>query len=258
MSNLETLKQELFVIRQLAHKDKFRENSSSFLGQFWQILNPFINMIVLILVFSSIFANKKFVNYPMYIATGTVFFDLFNFGTRMSLTALVSNKNFMIKTQIDNRIYVIERIYVALINFAYSSLIYLGLMIYFKMSFYWTLIFVIPDLILFVFFVYSMGRILAVINALFADITYFYQIFTLFVFYGSAIFYSASRVSANSRFILTLNPVYCAISIARLSIMDGKIPPVGLWLKLLLYTILAYLISEKIWKKGVKNIVAKI
>ncbi len=258
MNKLKISKQDLFVIRQLAHKDKSRENSSSFLGQFWQILNPFINMIVLMLVFSKIFANEDFINYPMFVATGTMIFDYFSMGTKNSLNALVSNKNFMLKTQLDKHIYVIERVYVALVNLGYSFLIYLGLMIFFKIPFRWTMVLLIPNLILFSVFIYSMGKILAIINVLFADITYFYQIFTLFLFYGSALFYSPEKVLGVARNIITLNPVYIAIAISRISLIDGRIPGIGLWLKLLIYTLIMFIFSNLIWEKGVKNIVSKI
>ncbi|SEJ03454.1 ABC-2 type transport system permease protein [Lachnospiraceae bacterium A10] len=251
-------KQDLFVIQQLAHKDKSRENASSFMGQFWQILNPFINMIVLILVFSTMFANKDFVNYPMFVATGTMIFELFNFGTRNSLGALVSNKNFLIKTQIDKRLYIMERVYVAIINFTYSFVIYLGLMIFFHIPFRWTMMLLIPDIILLLLLIYGMGKILAVINVLFADITYFYQIFTLFLFYGSALFYSPAKIAGSARDIITFNPVYVAVAIARIAIIDGKIPGVGLWIKLFVYSSVIFLIGKKVFENSVENIVAKI
>jgi ABC-2 type transport system permease protein/lipopolysaccharide transport system permease protein len=52
-------KQDFFIIQQLAHKDKFRENSSSFFGQFWQIINPCLDMMILVIIFNSIKAIEK-------------------------------------------------------------------------------------------------------------------------------------------------------------------------------------------------------
>ena len=258
MKFLNLSRQDIFVIKQLAHKDKSRENASSFLGQIWQILNPFISTVVLMAVFSTMFANKKFVNFPMFIATGTIFYELFGSGTKNCLNALVSNKNFLIKTQIEKRIYVMERIYVALINFGYSMFIYVCLMLYFRIPFRWTMFLLVPDTILLLMVIYGIGKILAIINVLFADITYFYQIFTLFVFYGSDIFYDPGRVTGIAQMFLSVNPVYISIAIARITILDGIIPSIGLWLKLLLYAIFLVLVGDAIWKKGIRNIVSKI
>ena len=55
----------------------------------------------------------------------------------------------------------------------------------------------------------GIGKMLAVINVTFADITYFYKIFTLFLMYGSAIFYRVDRLPANEYkkgFMTILNP----------------------------------------------------
>lgn len=255
---IKVTKQDLFVIQQLAHKDKSRENASSFFGQLWQILNPFINMIVLILVFSTMFANKDFVNYPMFVATGTMIFDIFSSGTKSCLGALVANKNFLIKAQLDKTVYLKERIYVTLINFTYSFIIYLGLMMWFRIPFKGTMLLLIPDLFLLVMMVYGFGKILAIVNALFADIRYFHDIFVLMFFYGSALFYDPQRLDYFAQKVLSFNPVYISIAIARISILDGYIPKWTLWAKLLLYSVFFYSLGSYVFKKGSQNIVAKI
>ncbi len=251
-------KNDLFVISQLAHKDKSRENSSNFLGQIWQILDPFINTFVLVMVFGVMFKNKRFVNYPVYVATGIMFYNLFSTGTKNCLNALSGNKNFLIKAQLDKTIYVKEKVFVALINFGYSFLIYLGVMIAYRVPFRITMLLVIPDVLLLISLVYGFGKILSIVNALFADITYFHEIFLLFIFYGSALFFDPSRVAPVLQFLLSLNPIYLSIAIARISIIDGIVPPYTLWIKLLLYSATFYWIGNIVFEKGSENIVAKL
>lgn len=251
-------RQDFFVIKQLAHRDKSRENASSFLGQVWQILNPFINMMVLVLVFSTMFANKKFVNFPLYVATGTIFFDVFSSGTKSCLKALVANKNFLIKTQLDKEIYIKEKVYVVLINFTYSFLIYLGIMAFYHVPVKLTMILLIPDLVLLILLVYGLGMILSVINVLFADISYLYDIFVLMLFYGSALFFDPAKLGIEMQTFLSFNPIYLAIAIARISILDGKIPGIGLWIKLMMYALFFYFIGKRIFVNSIENIVAKI
>ena len=194
----------------------------------------------------------------MFVSTGTMLFGLFSFGTKNCLNALVANKNFLIKTQIDKNLFVIERVYVALINFTYSFLIYICLMVYFRIPFRWTMLLLIPDLVLFLMFIYGIGKVLSVVNVLFADITYFYQIFTLFVFYGSALFYSPEKISAGAQKVLSINPVYIAIAIARISCIDGQVPRITLWIKLLIYGVVAYYIGKIVFEKMSQDIVAKM
>ena len=51
MSIFKIDKHEIFVIQQLIHKDKSRENASAFLGQFWQVIDCCVNTLVLVLIF---------------------------------------------------------------------------------------------------------------------------------------------------------------------------------------------------------------
>ena len=45
------IQQNMFVIHQLVLRDKKRSLSSTFMGELWEVINPLINMVVLVLVF---------------------------------------------------------------------------------------------------------------------------------------------------------------------------------------------------------------
>ena len=44
------IQQNMFVIHQLVLRDKKRSLSSTFMGELWEVINPLINMVVLVLV----------------------------------------------------------------------------------------------------------------------------------------------------------------------------------------------------------------
>ena len=46
------IQQNMFVIHQLVLRDKKRSLSSTFMGELWEVINPLINMVVLVLVLS--------------------------------------------------------------------------------------------------------------------------------------------------------------------------------------------------------------
>ena len=120
-NNIEQIKHNIYVIRLLAKRDRRRNNSSAFLGQFWQIINPFVNMVVMAMVFTNMFGNKNFAYYPIYILIGTMLDTLFADGTTSCLVALSANKNFLINSSISRAMYPIEKVYVAFVNFAFST-----------------------------------------------------------------------------------------------------------------------------------------
>lgn len=252
------LKHSVYVIRLLAKRDRSRGNSSAFLGQLWQILNPFIYMVVMALLFTNMFTNDNFMYYPIFILTGTMIDTLFAEGTFNCLTALSANKNFLINSSISRKLYPVERVYVAFVNFLFSTLIFFLVAWYFQLKPSWTWILVIPNIIMFVFLVLGIGKILAIINVYFADITYFYKIFRLFVFYASAIFYDTARLSPSMQKLISLNPVYVSIALARISLIDKVVPSISLWIKLFVYSMGIYLLGTYIYNKNISNIIEKI
>ncbi|MDC7280671.1 MULTISPECIES: ABC transporter permease [Pseudobutyrivibrio] len=258
MLDINRIRQNMFIIQQLARRDKRRENASTSLGQVWQILNPFINMMVLVVLFSTIFKTDSFVNYPLYICTGTLIYEFFLLGTNGCMHSLVSNRQFLIKTTIDKNIYVLVKIYVALINLFFSLIIYAGMMIWFKIPFRFINLLVIVDVALFSVFVLGVGKILAVIYVNFADIDYLYKIITLFIFYGTAIFYKPERLTPVLQVVMSWNPIYIGIAIARQLLIDGIFPSIHLWMKLGFYAFVFYLLGSLIFNKMTEDIVAKL
>lgn len=250
--------QNMFILQQLARRDRNKRDSSSFLGQFWQVLNPFIYMIVMVLIFSDLFGSNDVAHYPIYVLSGTIVYSLFAEGTTGCLTALSSNKNFLIKSSIARNLYPVERVYVALINFGFSAIIYVffAFLSGIRLSVTWLL--VIPDILLFLVMILGIGKVLAIINVEFADITYFYKIFTLFVFYGSALFYRTDRFSPAMQFLVSLNPVYLAIAIVRQSVMDGIVPAWTMWVKLAFISATCYTLGSIFYERKIQNIAAKL
>lgn len=258
MVDSKKIKQNIFIIRQLARRDKRSENASTNLGQVWQILNPFINMMILVFLFSVIFQRDDFINYPLYVCTGTIMYEYFIQGTTGCMNSLIVNKQYLLKTTIDKNIFVLEKLYVALINLLFSMCIYIGMMVYYKISFHVVNLLVIVDIFLFSLFVLGIGKILAVIFVSFADISYLYKIFTLMVFYGTAIFYKPERLSHGLQIVMSWNPVYISIALGRQLLIDGIMPSIHLWMKMGLYAFVLYVIGTLIFKKGSENIVAKM
>lgn len=255
---IEGLKQNWFVINQLIKRDKQRNLSSTFMGGLWEVINPLINMIVMVLVFSKMFGDGSTGKFPLYVLTGTTIYGLFTSGTTGGLTALVENKNFLIKTQLDKSIYILEKIMLAFRNFLFSLIIYAFVVALYRIppSSVWLL--VIPDVALLLIMMSGIAKLLAIINVKFADITYFYKIFTLFLMYGSALFYRIDRLPETGQHLMLFNPLYVSITIIRECMIDGTCSSVILWFILACYAAFCYILGTICFKKGSEDVVAKI
>lgn len=256
---IEELRQNLFVIDQLIKRDKQRSLSSTFMGELWEIINPVINMVVMVLVFGKMFGGGSVRRFPLYVLTGTTVYGLFTSGTTMCLNALVGNKNFLIKTQLNKNVYIMQKIFLAFRNFLFSLMIYAFVVALYRIPPNVTWLLVIPDIFLLLVMMTGIGKILAVINVVFADITYFYKIFTLFLMYGSAIFYGVERMpSAMQRLMLLFNPLYGTIMIARQCIMENEYPDLEMWLVVSIYAVGCYVAGSVVFNRNVQNVVAKL
>ena len=83
------IQQNMFVIHQLVLRDKKRSLSSTFMGELWEVINPLINMVVLVLVFGKMFGGGNSSRFPLYVLTGTTVYGLITSGTTMCLNALM-------------------------------------------------------------------------------------------------------------------------------------------------------------------------
>ena len=250
--------QEIFVIQQLILRDKKRNISSTFMGKLWEIVNPLVTMIVMVLVFGKMFGNDSDRYLPIYVLTGTTIYGFFTSGTIMCLNALAGNRSFLIKAQIKKEIYVLQKILFAFQNFLYSVIVYMFIAAVYRIEINWTWLYVIPDMILLSLMMYGIGKLLATINVSFADITYFYRIFTLMLMYGSALFYRVDRMAPYVQRVINLNPIYIAVTIARIAIIDRTYPPIIMWEKLIFYASLFYIVGTYIFNMEKDNVVAKL
>lgn len=253
------LRQNMFVIHQLVERDKKRSLSSTFMGELWEVINPLINMVVMVLVFGKMFGGGNAGRFPLYVLTGTTIYGLFTSGTTMCLNALMGNKNFLIKTQLRKNVYVIQKILLAFRNFLFSLLIYAFVIALYRIRPGISWILFIPDILIMLVMMLGIGKMLAVINVTFADITYFYKIFTLFLMYGSAIFYRVDRLSPAMQKLMTLlNPLYTVISIARESVMERSFPNWKLWMVAGGYALGCYVVGTVFFNRKIEDIVAKM
>ena len=252
------LVQTIFVIQKLVERDRKKGSNSTFMGELWEIINPLINMIVMVLVFGKMFGNNEDKLFPVYVLVGTTFYGLFNSGTMLCIGALAGNKTLLITTHINKNVFVLERVLFAFTNFIYSMIVLAGIVALYHIKIRIEILFVIFDIFLLLLLVLGIGKILAVINVTFADITYLYKIVLLVFMYGSSIFYRVERLAPVVQNVMNSNPIFISIEIARDAIMYGKISSFRYWITLFLFAVICYALGTWIYEKGTEDVVAKL
>lgn len=248
---------EFFVLRELTKREKKHQSSETRLGQLWVFVDPLLHMAIFSFLATNWFTHEL-ENFPMFVLSGYYIYYFFRHATTGAITALTSNKNFLIRTRWKKKIFVKQRIYSALQEFMYSCVPYAAFMILFQMKPGWKCFFIIPDMALMILLAFGTGKILAVTCVFFADVQYFYENFVILLLFASGIFYPAEALSDNTRFILEWNPIYLCIEIARNSVMYNQYTDVWTWLKLAAWALAMYLLGGLIFRKKENAVMQKL
>lgn len=250
-------KQNWFVLRQLASREIKHGNSSKWLGQMWNILTPFVSMITMAVLFAFVFKQDIKVFMP-YVFTGTIIYGFYDDAMGGAMRSLSGNKTLLIRTKIPENLYVIEKIYVALIRMSFSLVGYVIILIITQTPVGPFLALAPVGIIFAIFISMGIGKILAVINVYFADISYFYKIIMRLVFYASAIFYHLDKAAPAMRMVIGNNPVYLTIHFERACILYNHMPEPLVWIKLAIFAASLYIVGSLIFRKGSQDVVAKL
>ena len=253
----EDIKQYVFVIKELTAREIKRKYARSSLGIIWSVLNPLLMMIVMSLIFSTMFRHK-IENYPIYYLTGTLFWDLFSGATNSAMSALVDNKMLLIKAKLPKHTFILSRIYTSLINFGYSCIAFALMLVVFGIKPTWTMLLLPLDVIFALIFSMGIGYMLSVLYVFFADVKYLYSVVLRILMYMSAIFYPLSSLPEAMQDFISYNPVFVSIDFARTCVMEGRVPEGMVWIKLICWSLISFVVGMTVFKANENKIMQKL
>ena len=250
-------KQYIFVIQELTGREIKRKYARSRLGIVWSVLNPLLMMIVMTLVFSYMF-KRSIENFPLYYLTGSLFWTLFSGGTNHAMTALVDNKGLLIRAKLPRQIFVLSRLYTELVNFGFSCVPYVLLLVFYRIKPSWTMLLLPLDILLTLAFTMGIGYLLSILYVFFADIRYLYGVFLRILLYLTAIFYPVSALPETLQKIVGFNPVHMSIYIARECMVYGRAPHYSAWLKLLAAALISCTLGWTVFRKKQNDVMQRM
>ncbi len=253
----ERRKQYFFVIRELTSREIKRKYSRSYLGIVWSVLNHLLMMAVLSMIFSQLF-QRSIENYPIYYLTGYILWQMFTGSTNAAMTTLIDNKMLLIKVKLPMEIFILARVYTALVNLGYSIVAYIVMLVVFGVKPDWTMLFS-PVIILFLL-IFSLGIsfVLAMAYVFFGDVKHLYSVLLTLWMYCSAIFYPIDRMEGVIRKVIEFNPIFNYIDAMRNVVMYGILPPVWEIIRMVVWAIIVYAIGYCIFRKNKNKVMQKI
>lgn len=249
--------QYAFVIRQLTARELKRKYARSYLGVIWSVLNPLLSMAVLSLIFSQLF-RRSIDNYPIYYLTGYILWQAFTGATTSALTALADNRPLLLRVKFPISLFILTRVYTALINLLYSLAAYAVMLIIFRVGPKWTML--LSPVYIFFLFLFSIGisYLLATAFVFFGDIKHLYSVALTLWMYCSAIFYPVEQITGIMRTVILNNPLYIYILCMRKAVLYGTLPTAVQWLQMILWGAGMFLIGALVYHRNRNQIMQKI
>jgi ABC-type polysaccharide/polyol phosphate export permease len=237
---------ELFI--ELIRQDIKLKYRNSFFGILWSMLNPLLVMIVLTIVFSTVF--KVDIEYfSIYVLIGRIIYVFFAEATTFAMESIASNGSLIKKIYVPKYFFPLSKVFSTFITTA-VTMIPLFIMVAFSgIPFHWSNFFIVLPLIYLLFVSIGAGLLLSAACVFFKDIRHFYSVLLLVVMYLTPIFYPASIIPNKYLVFIYANPLYYIVEMFRDVVMYGVLPSIIDNVILIFYSAFLVIIGLYTFKK---------
>lgn len=215
---------ELFFI--LAWRDVAVRYKQTVIGVAWAFVRPFMTMVVFTIVFGHIarLSSGDGVPYAVMVYAGLLPWTLFSSVFGDASTSVMSNSNLISKVYFPRLIVPLSTVVVALIDFAVSLTILVGLMIWYRMVPGWQIL-LLPIFVALALLA-SIGPALwsAATVVKYRDFRFVVPFILQFGLYASPVGFSSAVVPPQWRLLYNLNPMVGIIDGFRWCIVGGDSP----------------------------------
>ena len=152
----------------LIYKNLQLKYKHSLLGFVWSFLHPLVYLMIFNFVFSKAFSEIE--NYSLFVLSGLIFWVYFSGSCNQLASTFIKNTSLIKSFQLKKIFYPVSEQLTELISFLAGFVLFIGLMVYLNLSINLSILYIIPIIILFSIFTFSIGLILGSLNVFFRDI----------------------------------------------------------------------------------------
>lgn len=212
-----------FVSRSL--KTRYKRST---LGVVWTLLNPILTMLVLTLVFSSLF-RFDVEHYAVYILSGHTAWLFFASATSSSMGEMVWSGGLFQRIYVPKLVFPVASVGASLINLLISMipLMLIAAVTGVRIT---PAVLVLPlSILLLAAFALGLGLLLATAAVYFADMLPVYDVALTLWMYATPIIYPIEIIPPNWLWLFRLNPLYHFVRLFRMPLYEGIVPEWQTW-----------------------------
>lgn len=237
---------ELWEFRELLYFFAWRDikvkYKQTFLGVLWAFIQPFLMMLVFSIFFGKMlnFPSDS-LPYPIFAFAGLILWNIFSNGVINSGNSMLTNAVIIKKNYFPRIILPLSAVMVSFFDFLVSFILFSGLLVYYR---------VLPDILRF-FTLFPLAVLITLVTTLgtgviigamsirFRDFRIVLPFFIQLLLFVTPVIYPISAISNKTlHFVLSLNPMTAAISLARAAlghnIIDWQMIGIGAGMSLII------------------------
>jgi lipopolysaccharide transport system permease protein len=213
---------ELFAI--LAWRDLAVRYKQTIIGAAWAVIRPLLTMIIFTVIFGTVAKLPADGTAPYPIMVYAAMLPWFLFSTILSeaSNSLVANSNLIGKVYFPRLIVPAATMFVALVDFAVSFLLMLGMMVYFGFWPDWRILLLPFFIVLAVLSAFGPALFMTSMNVKYRDFRFILPFVVQFGLYASPVGFSSSVIPDEWRLLYSLNPVVGVIDGFRWCLLAGQ------------------------------------
>ena len=220
---------ELWTFRELFYFFTWRDVKIKYkqtvLGALWAILQPFMLMVVFTLFFSkALKIEHGELPYPVFVYSGLMLWTIFSTGISNAGNSMVANANIIKKVYFPRLIIPISAIISALVDFAMTFILFIGLLIFYPtpVSISKLLIALPLSILITVMATIGLGTFLAALNVRYRDFRYVIPFMIQLLLFLTPVIYPVTFIPPGIlQELLQLNPMSGAIETFRAALTDA-------------------------------------
>jgi ABC-2 type transport system permease protein len=242
-------------IGNLARRELTAKHKRSVLGWAWSLINPAATLLIYTVVFGvflriepPIAGNGTTKSFALYLFIALIMWNYFNAILIGSMGSLEGAGGMLSKVYFPPESPAIANLLASLVQVAIESVIAVVVLIVLG-NISWTVIFLVPVVILLSIFSLGAGLFVSVYNIMYRDVSYLVSIFMQILFYATPIIYTLEYVPARlgpfpARWMVEyLNPLTSFVQASRESLYLLKPPTSSQWMVMVFWAVIAIVIG---------------
>jgi ABC-type polysaccharide/polyol phosphate export permease len=214
------------LIRALVARDLKVRYRRSAIGFLWTMLQPLLMMLVLQVVFSSIFRFElPYGNYVVYVLSGLLFWNFFSQSIVASMNSLSGNAALLKKLPVPKAVFPLATVLSGVINLGLAMVPLLVILLVTGHPLRLALLFLPVSILIVAIFTLGAGLLLSPLAVFFSDVVELVGVLLAALMYLTPVIYPMSILPPRFMRVVRFNPLRSILEVFRDPIYQGEIPP---------------------------------